>query len=387
MIILKKHADSITVILFCLVLAGFSILFWALPHEAFSQQENRTLAQSPTLTWDAILSGDFASETNLFFADQFPFRNQFVRLKSATELSLLKGENNGVLYNKGQLAVRNFNAYRSRIKISENTDRIYLESVKAQLNAVNALAEKTELPLITLIPPRTIDIAASAYSYESPDSKELFQLLERTLSEESGYIDTLSLLRPKFEKGEYVYYGTDHHWTTLGAYYAYCEIMSALGKADSVIPADSFRKEQIEGFSGTTAAKGSFPTYEKDILELWHLPDDDAYSVVADGEELEGFYSRKYLDTGDPYAAFLDGTHNITTITKPGEDRETLLIAKDSFANCLIPFLARSYNLVAVQLRTNTNLSELAEHYEADGILILYNTENLITSGDLGNIR
>ena len=122
-------------------------------------------------------------------------------------------------------------------------------------------------------------------------------------------------------------------------------------------------------------------------MELWHLPDDGEYTVTVDGEPLDGFYERSYLDVADKYSVFLDGTHNVTEIRKPGEERETLLIAKDSFANCLIPFLAREYDIVALNLRTNTALSAAVETYSADALLIVYNVENIITSADLGNLK
>lgn len=374
-------------VLFCTVLAVFTVLFFTLPDRTFSQKENRALAQMPKPEYEAIVAGDFAAEVNRYYADQFPLRDRFVELKSATELLLLKGENHGVLYSKNQLAVRSFNAYASRIRITEDTDRIYFDSIQAQLEAVDTFAETSGIPVVVTIPPRTVDVADSLYAYDRPDGDELFLRMETALEEHCQYVNLLSLLRGKLEKGEYVYYRTDHHWTTLGAYYGYCEIMRAFGRANEITPLEEYEIEQITDFSGTTASKGCFPVYERDTLELWHLPDDGAYSVIADGAELGGFYAREHLDTADKYAVFLDGTHNITTITKPGEDRPTILVAKDSFANCLIPFLARSFDIVAVNLRSNTDLSALAEQYTVDGILIVYNTENLITCGDLGNLR
>ena len=122
-------------------------------------------------------------------------------------------------------------------------------------------------------------------------------------------------------------------------------------------------------------------------MEIWHLPDDGEYNVTADEETLTGFYERTHLETSDKYSVFLDGTHNLTTITKNNVSRETLVIAKDSFANCLMPFLAREYDIVAVDLKSNLNISAISEEYNADAVLIVYNTENLITTNDLKKVR
>ncbi len=384
---MKKYSEIISIVLFCAIIASLSVAFVFSKDIDFSEQENRDLAQAPKLDKESFFSGEFGKEMNLYFSDQFPLRNLFVNIKSATELAFLKGENNGVLFNQNQLAVKNFNSYQSRINITENTDRIYPETIKAQLLSVNALSEKLDIPLVTVIPPRTIDIADSVFKYDRPDGDAAFNLMKDTLSEKTGYINTLDLLRPKYENGEYVYYRTDHHWTTLGAYYTYCEIMKNLGYGENIIPIDDFDIEQISDFSGTTAARANFPFYEKDTIEIWHLDDEGDYEITVDGNKLDSFYSRDFLNKSDKYSVFLDGTHDITEIRKKGEERKTLLIAKDSFANCLIPFLAREFDIIALNLRTNTAISAFAENFSADAVLIVFNTENIITSADLGNVR
>lgn len=384
---MKRYAERLLCILFCGTVALLSLLFFFMPRSDFSETENRALKQCPDFSAEQLFSGEYTANVNDYFADQFPFRNFLVKLKGASELALLKRENNGVLYGRRQLAVKEFDAYRSRIEVSEDTDRIWLDSTQAQLNAVNSFAEKLDIPMVTLVPPRTVDVVDPLISYDRPDGDLLFTQLEDTLIPTAGYIDLLELYRGSAAAGEYVYYRTDHHWTTAGAYTAYCEVMRALGKGDDILAKDRFSIEQIADFSGTTAARAGVPFYEEDVLELWHLPDDDAYTVTVDGKNIGGFYQREYLESSDKYAVFLDGTHNLTTITLEGEARETLLIAKDSFANCLIPFLARHYDIVAVNLHTCTDLSALIETYAPDALLIVCNAENLITTGDLGNLR
>ena len=383
---MAKKSELLTVVLFCIIILACSLAFILVPDRAFSEQENRDLAQMPEYDNEKFFDGVFGSEMNLYFSDQFPLRDWFVRLKSGAELALLKGENNGVLYSYDQLAVTDFNVYKG-LNETVNTDRVFPELIKAQLGSVDRLGDNLSIPLVTVIPPRVIDIADNSFTYDRPDGDIAFELMKETLDENDNYIDTLSLLRKKYDNGEYVYYRTDHHWTTLGAYYTYCEIMKSLGKEDKIIPIDEFEIEQIEDYSGTTQSKANFPIYKKDVLEIWHLPDDDEYQVIADGKDLGGFYNRDFLETTDKYSVFLDSTHNVTEIKKEGADRETLLIAKDSFANCLIPFLAREYNIVALNLNTFTTLSSFAEYYNADAVLICYNTENLITTPHLSKVR
>ena len=384
---MQKKSEMLTVILFCGVIAFMSILFVALPDRSFSRQENRDLAAFPELNKDTFFSGEFAEDLNAYFADQFPFRDQLVSLQAASEQLLLKGENNGVLYRYEQLAVYEFDSYHSLLEITKGTDRLYLDTIKIQLDALDRLGTSLSIPLVTVLPPRTIDVTDELYSYDRPDGDAAFEMMKNTLSRNAGYIDTLSLLREKYQDGEYVIYRTDHHWTTLGAYYVYCEIMKELGKEDKIIPKETFKITQTDEFSGTTAAKGNFLFYKSDVLELWRLQDENEYEVTFDDVAFDGFYSEEFLQDGDKYAAFLDGTHNVTKIKKPGQNRETLLIAKDSFANCLIPFLAREYDIVALNLRTFTDLSSFVEAYSASAVLVVYNMENIMTSADLALVK
>ena len=387
---MKKYSELITVILFCLIVFSFAIAFFVTPDAEYSEEEKRPLEQAPELNGESFFSGEFAKDINVYFSDQFPIRNLFVKIKSAAELGLGKTENNGVLYSYDQLAVKDFpayNVYSEDMTEKKDTDHIYFDSVEVQLQSVNALADKLEIPLVTVLPPRTIDIAESKFNYTRPDGDRLYDLMNETLNENTGYIDVLSLLRPKYEQGEYVYYRTDHHWTTLGAYYVYCEIMESLGCGDSIIPKEEFDIEAVNDFIGSTASKGCFPFYKKDVIEMWHLDDDDEYEVVADGEDMGGFYVRSYIDTIDKYSLFMGGVHNTVSVTKKGEGRKTLLIARDSFSDCLVPFLAREFDIVTVNLDINQDIRFAASYYEADAVLIVYNAENLIKTANLANVK
>ena len=106
----QKITNILTVVLFVLPLALGLILFVALPDSSFSEQENRSLEQMPKLDSESFFSGGFSKAINVYYADQFPLRDIFVTLKSGSELAFLKGENNGVLYSRNQLAVKDFNA-------------------------------------------------------------------------------------------------------------------------------------------------------------------------------------------------------------------------------------------------------------------------------------
>ena len=380
---MKRSVSLATVIIFCLFLAGFAAAFLLTPARGFSGQENRELAQAPELTASGLFSGKFASEANEYIADQFPARDELVKLKSAAELALLKRANNGVLYTQNQLAVLEFDAYCSRLKTTRNADGFYANSVEARAKSYSGRIKETGLPAVTLVPPRTIDVAGKTFGCPG-HGDDLFALLKQSFTPEAGFINLLPDMRAAYEAGEYIIYRTDHHWTTYGAYEAYVRIMNALGAGENIIAKDEFSVEKVDGFSGTTAARANFPCCPRDVLEIWTLPDEGDYTVIADGADIGGFYNRERLEPSDKYSVFLDGTHGVTAVTKKsGEARKTLLVIKDSFANCLIPFLSREFDIVALDISSAAQLKSAVEQYSPDALLTVCNAENIVSNGAL----
>lgn len=384
---MEKWNQRLTVILFCVFIAGMLLCFIFLPGRTFSEQENRSLAQAPKLTAETLFSGQFTTDLTSYLADQFPMRDSFVKVKSGAELLLGKKENNGVLYSENQLAVRQFDAYVSKTDIAENTDCASVKTVDAQLEAYNRFVEKLDIPVVTVLPPRTVSVTDRNFGYTLPACACLNSRFKEVLKEKTGYIDMKSSLQDAYDRGEYVIYRTDHHWTTNGAYYAYTEILNKLGNETAILPASSFRTEEISDFSGTTAARANFPFYEKDTITLWHFDGENDFEIVADGEKQSGFYDYGRLQTSDKYTVFFGGTHGIMTVRKNNEERKTLLVVKDSFADSLLPFLATEYDLVVADLNTHGDVSSLLTAYNPDALLIVYNEENILTRPTLGNIR
>lgn len=388
---MKKITNIITIVLFLAILFGLSVAFVAMPDKSYSENEKRNLQTFPEFSLEALMDGKFSSEINEYFADQFPLRDAFVSIKALAELSLLKGENNGVLLGENEtLAVRTFSIFKDRLNRTDNMDHFYNQSVVRQLEALNKFAaEKAEVPVHVIIPPRVIDVASESFNYPSNVSVSLDALVSTTLSEDL-LIPVSPVLKEKYSSGEYVYYRTDHHWTTLGAYYAYVEIMKSFGMEEDIIPRDKFTVNVVaDDFYGTTWSKCGFSFVSPDTMEFWSLGNEDKFTTTIGERSFSGFYDMSYLETMDKYSAFISGTNDVTLVeSNYDEERPVLLLPKDSFANSLVPFLAQHFDLVLVNMANRmTNISAYAEQYSADRILFVWNAENLITSGNLGNVN
>lgn len=398
----ESHATAmITAILFLAILFAGGILFWILPDKARSEQENRTLQQLPTFSFARFFDGTFGEEMNDYYADQFPARDFLVGVKGVSEYALGKGANNGVLLGEdGQLAQYLFTAYRADGSMTSDTDCFDPETVSAGCAAIGRLQKtlaQEDIDLTVLIPPRTLDVTISAFSLSSDGSDTLhdtlYAALDRQLDGSENVVDMTAFYREKYAAGEYVYYKTDHHWTTRGAYYAYETLMRTWGRESEILPQDAFYQTQTADFYGTAWSRSGFKFVAPDTLELW-LRGNESDFVTADpksGTSFSGFYNMSYLEEKDKYSAFFDGTHSLLTVTrKDGTARERVLVVKDSFANSVMPFLAQHFDLVVLNLSGSgdeTRVSQYAREYDCDRVLLLYNLENIVSSPRLSRVK
>ena len=392
-----KHKINLTItILFLVMVFGFGVAFWIIPDTEFSPEENRTLQTFPALSAEDWLEGKVSIRLINYYSDQFPLRKSWLSLHALGELGLGRGESNGVLLGKNQqLAVRRFDAYVSLTERLEDSDHYHPAHIQKGLDALVHLNEsltEDEIPLTVLLAPRTIDVTVGDFGYPADLIDRLDETIQSTLREGGvNSVELLATFRDMHESGEYVYYRTDHHWTTLGAYTAYTAVMDSFGMGEHTLPTDAFRIRSVPGFYGTTYSRSGMLFIPPDTLEIWGAADgsDSRYTVTDEDDKTiipAGFINEAYLTEKDKYAAFLDGTHSVLFITDReaaarGQSRPRLLLARDSFANSMVPFLARHFDICMVNLSGGkTNLSELAALYGCDRVLIVCNRENLITS-------
>lgn len=351
----KKFSDLAAVTLTGAILVVFGILFWALPDKAISEAENRTLEPRPELTRQSLLSGDFTSRMGKYFADQFPLRDKFVGLKAYAELSLLKGENNGVILADGHLI--------------PNPPAVNSAQLERNLASISTFAEDVDIPVYTAALPRTVDVFENLLpAYYSGETAEKMWREYTELCGEYG-LETVDLLEILRESGDY--YRTDHHYTTDGAYLCYRQLSNTLGYTP--FDEDYFTLQTVsDSFAGTSMRTSGFYLTEKDKITLYRFPGDEKFRVEADdGLTLDGFYDFDALDTTDKYAVFLGGNHARVDVTLPGETRPRLLLIRDSFADCIVPFLSLHYDITLLDLRYyKGNVQRLAAEGGYDAALV-----------------
>ncbi len=367
--IMKRKTDLVTVISVALSVLMLTAAFIIIPDKSVSQKENRTLAQVPDFSVSTLISGDYTADLAEYISDQFAFRDTFVAIKAYSERLLLKGENNGVIYAGDTLIARD--------DIKENLTNKNLDTVKA-------FEDATGVSLCLAVLPRTVDVFAEKLPSTYPSDKNV-----KLWQEFYTQAKNLSLTVPRLYDAlcnENNYYRTDHHYTTMGAYSTYKMLGENLGYTPK--PIEFFSQETVStDFCGTAMRTSGFYLTKADEIILFRYDGDNDYTVTADGKAIT-LYDMSRLDTTDQYAVFLGGNHARVDINTQGEDRQKLLIIRDSFADSLAPFLAIHYDLVMLDLRYFTNsVADIVSTEKIDRVLILESINEFATAKNISYLR
>lgn len=393
-----KISDLVTIVLFLSIIFGFAAAFLIMPDadsNSFETGLQRLPAPGDGFTGaDYVLHGNMADDFDEYFCDQFPLRKEFVSLKAAAEVISGRAVNNGVLYADGQLATVRFNALYPDGTVVQDTEYYSKEHVAQCMDSLKAAISRLDVPVKVVLPPRAIDVIGPDIGYPTDVGDALNEQVKAALGD--SYVDVLPSLRSPLEGSGKMYYSTDHHWTSTGAWYAYARITAAFGDT-----AHEFERYDFvtvyKKFRGTACRNGNYFFADPDEIQICRFEGDDRLKVEMGASldymtEKEGMYDYEALYGPDPYNFFLYGKTKYVRITDPRDaEKETLLIVKDSFAHSLAPILASNYNIVMVDLDLSVNpklgatldLAALAEKTGADKVLIVYNLQNVIENANL----
>lgn len=374
---MKKKRLLVPMFVFLLFIFLMAVLFIVTPKSNYSSLEKRYLEDFPEANLEAIADGEFEEGFENYLADHFPIRNMWVGINAYA--NFLAGNNgaNGV-YNCD-------NGYLINEPVSDKN------RVDTNLGALTDFKDSAKVDMTCLIVPSTGYIMKDELPKVHNEYKddEYFNNIKTVLGEHDiKFVDVRSRFKSDAQNGGKLYYRTDHHWTTLGAYTAYEQLMTELGH----IPAkkSSFLVETYPDFYGTTYSTSGFWFNMGDDIELWRNPKSEKNITldITEGEETKTYntmYFTDHLKEDDKYPVFIDGNHALETFTNKNVKSGKALVIKDSFAHCMAPFLAENYNTVTlVDLRYyKKSVSELVKKGKYDEVLVVFGIDNFATDTDL----
>lgn len=364
---MKKIDNYIVIILFAGFLLSFGI--WGLVAEDrnFSPDENRMLQQLPELTAEAVLSGDYSRDFQKWQDDQFPLRDQCITLKTALRLASGSRDINGVYLGKDGYLIE---------KLTEEV----MDDEQFEKNLAAIRSFRGRLPDSVRLSVMAVPTTGCIMKDKLPENAVVFD--EAAYAEKAaryladcGWTDLYAGFKEAAFKGKQLYYRTDHHWTTLAA-----EMAFTSWKPDAELKYG--RHPLTEDFLGSLYSKVLWDCGNADTVEGYGPGD---ARVTADGQRLDGgIYQRQFLKEKDKYAVFLGGNYGRTEIEGRGQAGR-LLIVKDSFANCFVPYAAEAYERVCLaDLRYfSGSLDAYIDENGITEVLVLCSMENLIGDKNL----
>lgn len=369
---MSKTSNLIQITLFMAFIFIFFILILAIPDVVFSEQENRELAQAPEFSLENLFSGKFTEKFESYATDQFPMRDNWIEVKARSELLIGKKENKGVFLCKSNTLIERYKAPDSN-------------QLRTNIDAVRTLSENADVPVYFALIPGASEIHCNLLPKNAPNDsqKDVIDFCY----ENSGAVNIDMYSALKSHSDEYIFYRTDHHWTSLGAYYGYTTLMDTMGLA--VSPLSSFdRRTVTEKFYGTVYSKSGINWVNPDTIEIF-AEQDTSTTVMnySEGAPVKStLYDYDYLDKKDKYSMFMGGITPLITVETGNTDAPSLLVVRDSYTDSLVPFLQGSFSKIYIMdlryYKTQLMQSSIQNYIKdnsIDQVLVCYSVFNFGT--------
>ncbi|MBW9154435.1 DHHW family protein [Clostridium estertheticum] len=370
------YIKSLT-LMFLFFIFSVMILNIIVPDKKFSSQENRNLKSKPKLSVDNLLYNKFTSKYEKYIADQFILRNFWINVKSRSEIFAGKKENNDVYLGKNKYLIAKFKKPGK-------------EAFDEKVKAINDFStENKKVNKYIMLVPNKIKVLEDKLPEFAPVENQL-EYINKFYSGLDKSIKTINVFDSlNKNKNKYIYYKTDHHWTTQGAYYAYLEFCKSSGLTLKDANYYNIKKVSNE-FYGTLYSKAGVTNVDSDTINVY-LPkkhEDLLVNYVEEKKKSSSLYNSSNLNTKDKYSTFLGGNHPIIKISTMSDSSKKLLVIKDSYANCFIPFLTSHFSdIIVVDLRYySDNINTLIKDYKITDVLMLYNANTFFEDESILNI-
>ncbi|MCI6652939.1 MAG: DHHW family protein [Ruminococcus sp.] len=371
---MTSKSKYIISVIFVAFIGIFAVLFWVLPKSDFSPKEKRYLQGFPEISVQSLTDGTFETDFENYINDHMVLRDVFMGVNSYSNIAVLNNGSDGV-YKCSDGYLINEPATDSRLDLN--------------LSVTADFKDKTGIDTTVMIVPSTGYIMEDKLPlvHKNYNDDRYYNRIESFCQKNGlGFVD----LRDTFnshKNSTQIYYKTDHHWTTVGAYLAYQSLCEKWGI--EVKEKNGYIVEKTPDFYGTTYNTSGFWLNESDTIEVWKNRDNHSTcEITANGKTTayKSMFFPKQLEGADKYTVFLNGNNPVTTVKNPdNKGKEKLLVIKDSFSHCLAPFLSEKFSqitLVDMRYYKKSVSEEIVKKDKFDKVLICMSMDNFLEDKD-----
>lgn len=373
---MKNKNDKFIFITITFIVFFFSIILIFTKKVDFSENENRYLEEFPKISMENFLSGKVTNGIQKYLNDHFPYREKFLFITTKTEMLLRKKIINDVYLGKDDYLITKFDGIDNKEKIINRINNFKLNNSNKEIE-------------ILLIPSSISinDDKLPKYAINKNEINEIDNIYSKLNIETINVFDTLK----EHNKDNEMFYKTDHHWTSYGAYYSYLEFCK-YNQYECTLMNNYNIKKVTDNFNGTLYSKTNKYDNMSDKIYIFDLKNNNyIVNYVYENLYKTSIFEYSYLDKKDKYSMFLDNNHPLITITNNNcNNKKEILLVKDSYGNSFSQFLINDfYKVHIIDLRYyKSSVSKyLNENNNIDKILLLYNVNTLDDDTGLLNLQ
>ena len=369
---------------FFVLISGASLI---IKDREFSPNENRYLAETPDLSWDNILSGKFQDGLEDYLRDQVCFRDGWITVKTGIQKACGDTDIGGAYVGKDGY---DFEKITPEDVDEKQVDR-NIKAVEDYFMMASETIDKQKLSFL-LVP-----TSGLVMQEKLPKNARLFDQAKYIVQvqkamKDYNFVDVRDTLMD--HNDEYIYYKTDHHWTSAGACLAY-DVWSERTGGEAETEDGLVKNVVSDKFRGSLYSKILDADSAYDEIWTYGLQKDDAFGskdctvTIEEKQQLDSIYDDEMLQKKDKYAYFLSGNYGQVHIQNQKAASKAkgknILIIKDSFANSFVPFVTQDYeNIYMVDLRYyNGDMKSYLQEHNITDVLVLYNISNFISDRNL----
>ena len=366
----KSLINLLNIAIFIVFIFALSIFNMFSEKRDFSENENRPLSSKPDGSLKNIFFGDYDTEFENYFSDQFIARDTWIGIKSNFIRDTGAISNNEVYFAKDNRLIQQFIDYDEK-------------TVDNNIEFINNFALDNEITMnVLLIPGASYgERDALPFGASALDAKEIIH----GIGEKCENVNFLEIADDLNTNKDY-YFKTDHHWNQDGAFVGYEAICRKVLDKD---PEEFTTTLVSDSFCGTMYSRsGAFDTPPDSIYKIEAVDPVEATVTYEDGTVMDSVYNDARLNEKDKYTYYLDGNHPIVHIETTAKTKKKAIIVKDSYAHILMPYLQEEYSEIDVlDLRYyRDGVSTLLEDKENTDVILIYGLETFVSDTNLANL-